>query len=65
MRAAKDYDAEAARLKGELQALQDELKCTTLIQHAEDSVEAYSGSSRTSGSRRACRSRSSGSTSIM
>ena len=42
MRAAKDYDAETARLKGELQALQDELKCTTLIQHAEDSVEAYS-----------------------
>jgi hypothetical protein len=42
MRAAKDYDAEVTRLKGELQALQDELKCPTLIQHAEDSVEAYS-----------------------
>jgi tetratricopeptide (TPR) repeat protein len=42
MRAAKDYDAEVARLKGELQALQDELKCTTLIGHADSSVEAYS-----------------------
>jgi tetratricopeptide (TPR) repeat protein len=42
MRAAKDYDAEVTRLKGELQALQDELKCPTLIRHAEDSVEAYS-----------------------
>ena len=42
MRAEKDYDAEMARLKGELQKLQDELKCPTLIPHAEESAEAYS-----------------------
>ena len=42
MRAARDYDAEAARMKMELQALQDELKCPVLIRHAEESVEAYS-----------------------
>ena len=41
-RAEKDYDAEVARLKGELQKLQDELKCPTLIAHADESVEAYS-----------------------
>ena len=42
MRAARDYDAEVARMKMELQALQDELKCPVLIRHAEESVEAYS-----------------------
>jgi hypothetical protein len=42
MRAAKDYDAEVDRLKHELQVLQDELKCSTLIRHADDSVAAYS-----------------------
>ena len=42
MRAAKDYDAEVARLKGELQKLEQELHVTTLVKHADDSVEAYS-----------------------
>jgi hypothetical protein len=41
MRAAKDYDAETARLKGELSALEQELKVYNLVKDADASVEAY------------------------
>lgn len=42
LRAAKDYEAEVARLRDELKKLEEELKTANLVSNADASVEAYS-----------------------